>query len=96
MQARDRSPRLEFLQGSIDNTYIQLAPNVGGLVETENRVDRAINQAPFQYLNVEVHGGDPFAEARAHRAMVQGPVTPYSRYVPRRDIVTRPMTGGTI
>ena len=92
MQARDRSMLVDFQQGCIDNSYIQLAPNVGGIVEMENRVDRAINQAPWQYLNVEIHGQDAFAEARRHR--LGRPVTPYSRYVPRRDIVSRPMTGG--
>ena len=90
-QAIDRSMTDEFRQGCIDNTYIQLAPGVGGIVETAGRVDRAINQMPWQYLNVEVHGMDPFDLARMHRA--GQPIEPYSRYVPRRDIVMRPMTG---
>jgi len=80
----------EFRQGCIDRSYIQLAPDVGGLVETAGRVDRAINQAPWQYMNVEVHGLDPFDLARVHRA--GRPIEPYSRYVPRRDIVQRPFS----
>ena len=87
-QAVDRSMVDEFRQGCIDNSYIQLAPGVGGLVETAGRVDRALNQMPYQYLNVELHGMDPFDLARLHRRA--RPIEPHSRYVPRRDVVMRP------
>jgi hypothetical protein len=86
-QAVDRSMVAEFRQGCIDNSYIQLAPGVGGLVEMTGRVDRAINQMPYQYMNVEVKGLDPFDLARVHRASI--PLQPHSRYVPRRDRVGR-------
>jgi len=92
-QAVDRSMVAEFRQGCIDNSYIQLAPNMGGLVETMGRVDRALKQAPFQYLNVEVHGMDPFDLSRMHR-LAQRPIEPHSRYVPRRDSVSRDTWGG--
>ena len=88
-QAVDRSMIAEFHQGTIDNSYIQIAPNVGGLVETTWRTDRAINMMPWQYLNAEVHGMSPFDVARMHRA--SRPVETISRYVPRRSIVTRPL-----
>lgn len=84
-QARDRIMGAEFLQGSIDNTYIQLTPNRGGLVELTFPLDRAMNAAPYQYLNVEVRPLDPFATAREHRAA--RPVESISRYRPRRDNV---------
>jgi hypothetical protein len=86
-QAVDRSMEAEFRQGCIDNSYIQIAPGVGGLVEMQGRVDRAINQMPYQYLNVEVKGMDPFDIARVHRSGI--PLTSHSRYVPRRDPVGR-------
>jgi hypothetical protein len=79
----------EFSQGCVDRSYIQLAPDRGGLVETAGPVDRAINWAPFQYMNVEVRGRDPFDIARAHR--LGQPVENYSRYLPRRDMVMRPL-----
>lgn len=79
----------EFRQGCIDSTYIQLAPNVGGLVEMDHRVDRAVNAAPFQYLNAEIKTQDPFDYGR--RAARPVDVEPYSRYLPRRDIVDRPL-----
>jgi hypothetical protein len=84
----------EFRQGCIDSSYIQLAPMSGGLVETDHRVDRAINAAPFQYLNAEIRPQDPFDFARRARvrAGVGQPITPYSRYLPRRDVVDRPLT----
>ena len=85
--AVDRSMTEEFQQGSIDNSYIQIAPNRGGLVELAAPIDRALNWVPTQYLNVEVRGMDPWAVARAHRAA--RPVEPLSRYVPRRDRVGR-------
>lgn len=91
-QARDRRMGAEFLQGTIDNTYIQLAPNRGGLVEIPHLIDRAANDAPYQYLNVEVHGDDPFAVARARRA--EQPVEVISRYKPRRDDVSMPSGEG--
>ena len=86
-QAVDRSMVAEFRQGCIDNSYIQIAPGVGGLVEMAGRVDRAINQMPYQYLNAEVKGMDPFDMARIHRSSI--PMQPHSRYVPRRDPVGR-------
>lgn len=79
----------EFQQGCIDNSYIQLAPNVGGLVELSGRIDRAANTMPWSYLNAELRPMDPFAVARAHVA--GRPIEPYSRYLPRRDIVERPL-----
>lgn len=82
----DRSMHEEFLQGTIDNSYIQLAPNVGGLVETAWRVDRAINQCPYQYMNCEVRGLNPMDTARVHREQA---IEPYSRYLPRRQPVQR-------
>ena len=88
MELAERSMVSEFRQGCIDRSYIQIAPDVGGLVETTGRVDRAINQAPWQYLNVEVHGLDPFDLARMHRS--GRPIETTTRYVPRRDIVERP------
>lgn len=89
-QAVDRSMTDEFRQGCIDSSYIQLAPNVGGLVETDWRVDRAVNQMPFQYLNAEIRPQDPFDFARRHRA--GQPIEPYTAYLPRRDVVDRPLT----
>lgn len=86
-QAVDRSMTAEFRQGCIDSSYIQLAPNVGGLVETAGRVDKAINWAWPSYLNAEVHGRDPFDLARAHR--LGQPVERFSHYSPRRDRVGR-------
>jgi hypothetical protein len=86
-EAVDRSMVAEFRQGSIDNTYIQLAPGVGGLVETGWRVDRAINEMPYQYINAELHGQDPFAFARAHR--LGQSVERFSAYAQRRDPVSR-------
>jgi hypothetical protein len=83
----------EFRQGCIDNSYVQIAPGVGGLVETTWRVDRALHQMPFQYLNVEVKGMDPFDTARMHR-LTQRPIEPHTRYVPRRDRVSRDTWGG--
>ena len=88
-QAVDRDMDEEFRQGTIDNSYIQIAPNRGGMVEMADPIDRALNWAPYQYLNVEVHGLDPWAVARQHRAA--RPVEPLSRYVPRRDRVGRPL-----
>jgi hypothetical protein len=93
-----RSMTDEFRQGCIDNTYIQIAPNIGGLVEMDWRVDRAVNAAPFQYLNAEITPQDPFDFARRHRSGRTGEdIEPYSRYLPRRDVVDRPLTdhGGT-
>jgi hypothetical protein len=86
----DRSMTNEFLQGCIDRTYIQVAPDVGGLVEMDWRVDRAVNGAPFQYLNAEIHMEDPFEAARRHRVGMA--IEPYSAYLPRRDVVDRPLT----
>jgi hypothetical protein len=85
-----RSMTDEFRQGCIDSTYIQIAPNMGGVVEMDWRVDRAVNTAPFQYLNAEIKPQDPFDFARRHR--VGEPIEPYSRYLPRRDVVDRPLT----
>jgi hypothetical protein len=75
----------EFVQGTIDRTYIQIAPDRGGLVELSWPIERATTWAPYQYLNVEVRGSDPFAVSRAHKAA--RPIEPYSRYVPRRQRV---------
>lgn len=80
---RERSARSEFLQGTIDNSYIQLAPNVGGMVEMDWRINRA-QCLSSQYRSAEIHS-DPMADARAHWA--GRPVEPYSRYLPRRDRV---------
>jgi hypothetical protein len=82
----------EFRQGCIDSSYIQLAPNIGGLVEMDYRVDRAVNAAPFQYLNAEIKPQDPFDYGRRGRSAVVD-VKSYSRYLPRRDIVDRPLVG---
>lgn len=80
----------EFRQGCIDNSYVQIAPNVGGVVEMDWRVDRAVNAAPFQYLNAEIKPQDSMDFARRHR--VGQDTSPYSRYLPRRDAVDRPLT----
>jgi hypothetical protein len=80
----------DFRQGCIDSSYIQIAPNVGGIVEMEWRVDRAVNTMPFQYLNAEIRPQDPFDFARRHRAGEA--IEPYSAYLPRRDVVDRPLT----
>lgn len=85
-----RSPTDEFRQGCIDNSYIQIAPNVGGLVEMDWRVDRAVNTAPFQYMNAEIRPQDPFDFARRLRQVTD--VEPWSAYLPRRDVVDRPLT----
>lgn len=90
-QARDRSMTDEFRQGCVDSTYIQIAPGVGGLVEMDWRIDRAVNGMPFQYLNAEIHMEDPFENARRHR-LAQRSIEPYSAYLPRRDVVDRPLT----
>lgn len=84
-----RSMTDEFRQGCIDSSYIQLAPDTGGLVEMDWRVDRAVNAAPFQYLNAEIKPQDPFDFGRRYRPV---DVSPYSRYLPRRDVVDRPLT----
>jgi hypothetical protein len=75
----------EFRQGSIDRTYIQVAPDRGGLVEMTWPIERATTWAWPQYRNVEVHGQDPFAVSRAHVAA--RPIEPLTRYVPRRQPV---------
>jgi len=85
-----RSMTDEFRQGCIDNTYIQIAPGVGGLVEMDWRVDRAVNTMPFQYLNAEIRPQDPFDFVRRHHAGTD--IEPYSAYLPRRDVVDRPLT----
>lgn len=85
-----RSPTDEFRQGCIDRTYIQIAPDVGGIVEMDWRVDRAVNTMPFQYLNAEIKPQDPMDFARRHHAGRD--IEPYSAYLPRRDIVDRPLT----
>ena len=90
-QAVDRSMTDEFRQGCIDNTYIQVAPGVGGLVEMDWRIDRAVNGAPMQYMNAEIHMEDPFEAARRRRLHQQS-IEPYSAYLPRRDMVDRPLT----
>jgi len=69
MEAHDRSMNAEFRQGSIDNSYIQVAPNVGGLVEMDWRIDRAL-ALPLQYAAAERRMMDPFDFARAHRRRV--------------------------
>lgn len=89
-QSVDRSMTAEFRQGCIDNTYIQVAPNMGGVVEMGWRIDRAVNGAPFQYLNAEIRPQDPFDFARTLRAGMA--IEPYSAYLPRRDMVDRPLT----
>lgn len=85
MQPVDRDMTAEFRQGCVDSSYIQLAPNVGGLVETAWRIDRAVNQLPNQFASAEVRGLDPFDTARMHRTA--RPVEPYSRYLPTRVTV---------
>jgi len=89
-QAVDRSMTAEFRQGCIDNTYIQIAPGVGGIVEMGWRIDKAVNSAPFQYLNAEIKPRDPFEFARQLKAGM--PIEPFSAYLPRRDVVDRPLT----
>ncbi len=81
-EIRDRSMTDEFHQGCIDNTYISVVPNRGGMVEATGPLDRAVN-LPLQYRNAEVRLMDPFDLARMHRA--GQPVERLSRYVPRRD-----------
>jgi hypothetical protein len=88
--ADGRSMTDEFRQGCIDNSYIQIAPNIGGVVEMDWRVDRAVNTAPFQYMNAEIRPQDPHDFARRHR--VGQDIEPYSAYLPRRDVVDRPLT----
>ena len=59
-----RSMNLEFHQGSIDETYIQLAPDRGGqpsVVPTERLTWPT-------YAQAERHADPPFWEAMAHRS----------------------------
>lgn len=84
-EPHDRSMTAELIQGTIDNTYIQIAPDRGGLVELSWPVERATTWAWPQYRNVEVRGEDPFAISRRHVAA--RPVEPWSRYVPLRQPV---------
>ena len=58
-----RSMNMEFHQGCIDETYIQLAPDRGGVpsvVPTERLSWPTYGQA-------ELHADSPFGESRVHR-----------------------------
>jgi hypothetical protein len=59
-----RSMNADFVQGSIDNTYIQLTPNRGNpeVVPTE-RLDWP------QYQNAEKWSESPFLEAHTRKAL---------------------------
>jgi hypothetical protein len=61
---QERSMGAEFAQGTVDNTYIQLVPNRGGVVENP----------PYErltwpsYAQAEQHIDPPFMEAHMRRA----------------------------
>lgn len=59
-----RNMAIEFDQGTIDNTYIQFAPNRGGEVEMDWPIARARHYAWPQYLNAGIRGPGPFDQSR--------------------------------
>jgi len=61
-----RSMGGEFAQGVVDNTYIQLTPDRGGVVENPP-VDRL---AWPSYAQAEQHVESPFLEAHMRRAQL--------------------------
>lgn len=61
---RSRSMQADFDQGCVDRTYIQYAPNRGGVVEMDWPIARAETFAWTQYVNVGVRGPGPFDQAR--------------------------------
>lgn len=66
MKNQTRSEGAEFAQGVVDNTYIQLTPNRGGVVENP----------PYErmtwpsYAQAERHIDHPFLEAHLRRALL--------------------------
>lgn len=67
----------EFDQGTVDRSYIQYAPNRGGVVEMDWPLARAHGFAWTQYVNVGVRGPGPFDQARQHvlSTRIQEPYT---------------------
>lgn len=61
-----RNMAAEFDQGTIDRTYIQLAPDRGGLVEMDWPLARANAWAWPQYVNAGLRGPGPFDQSRRH------------------------------
>src|ERR1700748_1119925 len=78
-----RNMGIDFRQGTVDNTYIQYAPNRGGLVEMDWPVARAESWAWPQYINVGVRGPDPCERTRRH-IMDSRIIEPYTRQPPQR------------
>jgi len=74
---QNRRMAQEFDQGTIDRTYIQYAPDRGGLVEMDWPIARAHAWAWPQYVNVGVRGPGPFEQSRRHvaDARIAEPVT---------------------
>ena len=74
---RSRSMVVDFAQGTIDRTYIQYAPDRGGLVELDWPLVRAEHYEWPSYVNAGVRGPGPFDQAR-RRVMdsrIQEPVS---------------------
>lgn len=64
MKNQTRSEGAEFAQGVVDNTYIQLTPNRGGVVENP-----PLERMSWpSYTQAEVHIDHPFMEAHLRRA----------------------------
>jgi hypothetical protein len=77
MRDSQRNMALEFDQGTVDRTYIQFAPDRGGLVEMDWPMARALHYAWPQYVNVGVRGPGPFDQSRLHvtASRIQEPVS---------------------
>ena len=61
-----RSMNTDFAQGSIDNTYIQLDPNRGGVPSTGK--DERLSWPT--YGQAELHADPPFGESRMNRMLL--------------------------
>jgi hypothetical protein len=56
----------EFDQGTVDRTYIQLAPDRGGVVEYDWPLARANFWEWPNYINAGLRGPGPFDQSRLH------------------------------